>query len=424
LIEAGLAFGGLALGLHALIDFSLHEVPTAFTGAVLLGLAAGERGGRGSNEKQGERRQPALRASRLLCALLLVVGMAAAVAVGVAENAYRKAYAVLSEGDLDGSERWLGRALRLSPDRARDWVALAEISRQRARLAESAVARRASLLEAAARFDTAARIEPQVARRWLRAARALDEARAAGAEVDPAHIGAHLERAVAGNSQLVEAHVELAGWSRAAGDLAGAERALTSAAEVAPGDPRLAVERGRLALARGDQRAAIAAFGSGAGIDGPAGGAALDQLAALAAGGTEWEAEAEAALNAVAARGGAVGAEAERRLGDLAFSAGDREAARGWYERARSLSSSPELDLGLGNLAYAEGAFGEAERHYRAAVRARPQMAEAIQNLGNVAIARGDTALARRLYARALALRPENEALRAYIATLETRGAP
>jgi Flp pilus assembly protein TadD len=79
---------------------------------------------------------------------------------------------------------------------------------------------------------------------------------------------------------------------------------------------------------------------------------------------------------------------------------------------------SAELELGLGNLAYAEGEFVEAERHYRTALVARPDMAEAIQNLGNLAIARGDTAMGQRFYVKALILRPDNASLRAYMARL------
>jgi Flp pilus assembly protein TadD len=73
----------------------------------------------------------------------------------------------------------------------------------------------------------------------------------------------------------------------------------------------------------------------------------------------------------------------------------------------------------LGNVAFAEGSWIEAERHYRAAYQARPDMAEAIQSLGNLAVARGDTALGRRLYQRALVLKPDNDVLRAYLAKLD-----
>ena len=73
-------------------------------------------------------------------------------------------------------------------------------------------------------------------------------------------------------------------------------------------------------------------------------------------------------------------------------------------------------------MAYATGDLGEAERRYRAAIAARPEMAEAWQNLGHVAVARGDTAAALSFYARALAQKPANPPLRAYIDELTGRG--
>jgi len=459
LMEVGTIAGGLALGVHALVDFSLHEVPTALTGAVLVGLMIGgsSRPSPIMNRKDW-RPTFTLTLVQAVAMAALVAGIAGAFAVAFAESAHRRAYDVLRTGDLEGSEAGLMRSIRLGPDRARDWVALAEVAGHRARLAETTEDRRTALAQAAERFEMAARLEPQIARRWIRAADASELARTAGVTVPPEDIAGKLERARAANPYEVQAQARLAALARMRGDLDRAAEELAAAEKWAPGDPRIQVERGRLALAQGDQRAAVTAFAAAA-EHGPAvAGGAFDGLAALAAtgtthggtarggtarggtprggtahggtthggtpdgGATTGAQEAREALLELANARGPGAAEAARRLADLALWAADQEEAKRWYDHAVALSAaqgpSAELELGLGNLAYASGAFAEAERHYRAALTARPDMAEAIQNLGNLAVARGDTATGRRFYGRALILQPDNASLRAYMARL------
>ena len=91
------------------------------------------------------------------------------------------------------------------------------------------------------------------------------------------------------------------------------------------------------------------------------------------------------------------------------------------YYLATAGGARPEAELGLGNLAYAEGRLDEAERHYRSALAGRPDMAEGWQNLGSVAMARRDTALALRLYRRAIGLAPGNAQLEGYIEEISGR---
>lgn len=67
--------------------------------------------------------------------------------------------------------------------------------------------------------------------------------------------------------------------------------------------------------------------------------------------------------------------------------------------------------LGLGNLAAARGDLAEAERRYRAALAADPQMADALNNLAWVYLQRGDRAEeAASLAARALEAQPARAA--------------
>ncbi len=427
LVETGIVVGGIALGLHALVDFPLAEVPTALVGAVFLGLAAGEMSVPGVTalaaeplDRRGRREVRVPRVARLVASAVLVAGIGAALAVAASERAYRRAYAVLSTGDLARSERWLERGLRWSPDKARDWVAYAEVARHRARLAATPAERAEALLVAAARFRTAAELEPEIGARWLRAAIALDEARAAGAPVSADSVQALFGAALARNAYLARAHTELIRLEREGGDLAAAESALATAERTMPGSAALLVERGRLRREHGDHAGALAALDAAvAGGEKEVALAALGEIAALARAGdtaavTLLERIAEAKALEPAARAAAL-----RFRGDVALAAGDHTGARGWFEQALATGeSSPELELGLGNLAYASGQLEAAERRYRAALAARPDMAEAMQNLGAVAIARGDTALALRYYARALVLVPANGALRAYVAEI------
>lgn len=211
LVEIGLVAGGLALVLHGLIDFPWHEVPTALTGAVFLGLVAGH----GHPTQNGEPIRPGSATDRRLMAWarglaagVLVAGIGAALAMGVAEAAHRRAYAVLQAGDLEKSESWLRWALRLGPDRARDWVALGEVARHRARVTELEEVRREALAVAASRFERAAQIEPQIAARWIRVADALEESRAAGVAISQGSITTAIERARMANPYAVEAYLD------------------------------------------------------------------------------------------------------------------------------------------------------------------------------------------------------------------------
>ncbi len=421
LVEAGIVAGGVALGVHALVDFPLHEAPTALIGAVFLGLAAGERvappvagAGRGAGSAL---------ALRLGLSAILVLGIAAAVSVAAAERAHRRAYAVLASGDLAGSERWLERARRLAPDQARDWVAAGEVARHEARLATSAEERGAALARSAERFARAARSEPQIAARWFRAATALDEARVAGAAVGADSVEALLDRALALNPYLGRARARRVAFLREEGDRAAVAAALAAGDSLSPGDPALALERGRWLRERGDARGALVEFERAArGANREAAGQALDEIARLGPAG----ADPAGRLEVLARDRGldpAVRAGAARLCGDMAMAAGDLAGARAWYAAAAAAGpGSPEVELGLGNVAYASGELGEAEQRYRAALAGRPEMAEAWQNLGHVALARGDTAAALRFYGRALAQRPVNPPLRAYVDELKGRG--
>ena len=426
LVEAGLVAGGMTLGIHAVVDFPLHEAPTALIGAVFLGLAAGERVA--PPVVRPGRRPGVLLAMRLGAGALLIAGIAGAVAVAVSDRAYRRAYAVLSSGDLAGSERWLERARRWAPDQARDWVAWGEVARHEARLATSAAERTTALEASAVRFGEAARREPQIASRWFRAATSLDEARAAGAAVSVDSVRAFLDRALALNPYLGRARARRVALAREERDWAKVTAVLAAGDSVSPGDPGLALERGRLLGLRGEAGGALVEFERVArGSNREAAGMALDEIAALArvagervaTGAAPPVADPVGRLELLAHDEGldlAVRAGAARLRGDVAVASGDLDGARAWYAEAATASpGSPEVELGLGNVAYASGDLAEAGRRYRSALGGRPEMAEAWQNLGHVALASGDTAGALRSYGRALAQQPANAALRAYV---------
>ncbi len=429
LVAAGIVAGGLALGLHACVDFPLVEVPTALVGVLFLGLASGERPLGLGKVKDPDPSPPAHAApvARMAVAGILVVGIAVALAMAAADRAYHRAYAELVRGEVEASEKWLERAMRWAPDRARDWVAYAEVARHRARLSGSAEARTQESMVAAERFTSAAELEPQIGARWQRAAFALDEARRMGAAASADSVQALVELALARNPYLGPARALEARLAREAGALDRAEVVLAAGEEMVPGQPALLLERGRLNVATGDTTGALSAFARAARSgDAERAGAALDGLAGVARGGhVEVAREAEAILEGLAVDDGlaaSVRGGAARVRGDLAAARGDRELARRMYLEATTAGGArPEAELGLGNLAYAEGRLDEAERHYRSALAGRPDMAEGWQNLGSVAMARRDTALALRLYRRAIGLAPGNAQLEGYIEEISGR---
>jgi O-antigen ligase/tetratricopeptide (TPR) repeat protein len=391
LVHWGLLIGGTALLLHSVIDFDLHEPPTAFTAALILGLALGYAvPAAGESRAAGRRPLPGL--GRLGIAAVLVAGLGLAVIRGHADWAYRKAYRVLAGGDLAASEAWLERARRGVPDEARVWVALGEVARHRAQKTASPADRRGALEEAAERFQRAAAIEPQIAVRWQRAAIAMEEVHAAGVQVFPGTIAALAERAIAANPADPQGYLLLARAAWRDGDVVRAVGVLES-----------------LMGGAGDGTDAIPVEAR-AGLPGrPAGSAALALLSDIAQASTRSgfplqsadsgrtpAARATRLLEAIARRGGKWGAEAARHLGDLARVAGKREEAHSWYDSARSGGLGVELDLALGHLAREERDFDLAEIYYTRVVRARPDTPEAYEGLSQLAATRGDSSAARR----------------------------
>ena len=282
LLDLGLAIGAAAILLHSVVDFDLHEAPTALTAAILLGLLIGTAGaGSPVKETPGARdRAPMHRALRLGVALVLGLAIGLSLAVARSDRAYRRAYQVLARGDLAASERWLRAALQCVPDEARVWVARGEVARHRARLAPAASTRAAAMTEAIAAFRRAAEIEPEIAARWQRLALVMQEGR-------------------------VEVPIS-------AGDLA---MTVDRAQRANPLDP---INRELLApLAR------LAAGGNGAS------GSEAERVLGLLAAGKGWAAGLAA-----------------RHLGDLAFARGQAEVANSWYYRASSVGDSVEARAG------------------------------------------------------------------------------
>ena len=118
-------------------------------------------------------------------------------------------------GDLDAAERHFRRAVELDPQHARAWTALAGVF-------------------AARPVDESSDPEHQ-----------LEEQRAV------------LERALAIDPALAEAHVRLARYFRIKGDPAAAEAAFERARQLAPGEPLVIAAMARLAMLDGRLEAAI-----------------------------------------------------------------------------------------------------------------------------------------------------------------------
>jgi tetratricopeptide (TPR) repeat protein len=388
LVHWGLLIGMAALLLHSVIDFDLHEAPTLFTAALVLGLALGIPAPSPAEEREaGPRSMPRL--ACFLIGILMFAGIGLTLLRAHSDVAYRRAYKVLSVGDLGASEVSLKRALQGVPDEARVWVALGEVARHRAQKAASTADRRAALVDAAERFRRAAAIEPQIAVRWQRAALAMEEVHAAGVQVFPGTIAALAERAIAANPADPQGYLLLA---RAAWR---------------DGDARRAVGVLESLMGAGDGTDAIPAEARTGLAGRPSGSAALALLSDIARtrGGFPLRAaeygrttadRATRLLEEIARRGGKWGAEAARHRGDLARASGMRDAARSWYDRARSGGLGAELELALGHLAREEGDFDLAEIYYTRVVRARPDTPEAYEGLSQIAVTRGDTSAARR----------------------------
>jgi len=290
LIELGLAIGATAIFLHSIVDFDLHEAPTALTAFLLLGLLLGPAGDSAAGTPRGASRaepsRPRLVAPWLRLPLAFALGLAIALALAAArsDRAYRRAYQVLSRGDLAGSERWLARALEYVPDEARVWIARGEVARHRARLATDPGAKTTAMATAVAHFRRAAAAEPEIAARWQRLALVLAEGLPAGVPVDAAELAAAVNRAQALN----------------------------------PVDPL--------------NRELLAPLARLTAVEDGAGQAAGREAAAL--------------LRQLAAGKGWASGLAARHLGDLALAQGRAAEANSWYDRASSVGDSVEARAG------------------------------------------------------------------------------
>ncbi len=207
--------GGTALGLHALIDFDMHEVPTAMVAGVFLGVLASQ---------SGKAVAPA-RGWRWGAGLGWTAACGAALAAGGQEALYHRAFAQTRAGELAAADRSLSGAEAWGPDRDRYAEARAQVAGHLAKAATSTDARQAALRQAAEHYERLAELKPGEARAAHQAALAWERVASAGGGGLNEAVG-WAGRARQRNPYAVSSHLLEARLRRQAGDVAGARAAL------------------------------------------------------------------------------------------------------------------------------------------------------------------------------------------------------